>query len=386
MTITQLKEFYLNELHNDVMPFWLKNGIDYENGGYYTCLDRKGELYDTEKSVWFQGRMLWILSKMLNTFGHNDEVKKAADCGFAFIQKLMDEDGRMAFICTADGTPLQARRYYYSETFAAIALMEYYGFTGNETALELSRKAYQMALDIYTGKIKTQPKFNPDVLKAKGFGPPMIMLNVTSIMRQHDGAKADFYNKNIDMFLADIDLCIHPECKCCFESVAPDGSRLEGPRGRFVNPGHSIEGAWFMMNEAEYRGDDALMEKALQLLDWSFDLGWDDTDKGIQYFADIEGKPISQLEWDMRLWWPHCEALIAMIKAYRITGKPEYLDKFMMVHEYTFSHFKDTEYGEWYGYLRRDGSVNNELKGSIFKGPFHIPRALMEVAAELDKI
>jgi N-acylglucosamine 2-epimerase len=243
-----------------------------------------------------------------------------------------------------------------------------------------------MALDIYTGKVKTQPKYNPDALQAKGFGPPMIMLNVTSIMRQHDAAKADFYNKNIDMFLSDIDLCIHPECKCCFESVAPDGSRLAGPRGRFVNPGHSIEGAWFMMNEAEYRGDDALMQKALQLLDWSFALGWDDTDKGIQYFADIEGKPISQLEWDMRLWWPHCEALIAMIKAYRITGKQEYLDKFMMVHEYTFSHFKDTEYGEWYGYLRRDGSVNNELKGSLFKGPFHIPRALMEVAAELDKI
>ena len=381
-----LKEFYLNELHNDVMPFWLKNGIDYENGGYYTCVDRKGELYDTEKSVWFQGRMLWILSKMLNTFGHNEEIKKAADCGFQFIQKLIDKTGRMAFICTADGTPLQERRYYYSETFAAIALMEYYGFTGNETALELSRKTYQTALDIYTGKIKTQPKFNPDVLKAKGFGPPMIMLNVTSIMRQHDAEKAAFYNQCIDMFLADIDLCIHPECKCCFESVAPDGTRLAGPRGRFVNPGHSIEGAWFMMNEAEYRGDDALMEKALQLLDWSFELGWDDTDKGIQYFADIEGKPISQLEWDMRLWWPHCEALIAMIKAYRITGKQEYLDKFMMVHDYTFSHFKDTEYGEWYGYLRRDGSVNNDLKGSIFKGPFHIPRALMEVAAELAKL
>ena len=386
MNITELKNLYLKELNESVMPFWLKNGIDYENGGYYTCLDRRGEIYNTEKSVWFQGRMLYILSKLLNTYGKNEEIERAANCGFEFIKKCILPSGRMPFLVTEDARPITVRRYYFSETFAAISLMEYYGYTKNTEALRISREIYQLILKLYRGEIKTEPKMNPEVIKAKSFAVPMILLNVAGILRSHDTENAERYTKDIDVYLREIDDCIHPECKCCFENVAPDGSRLEGPRGRLVNPGHSIEGAWFMMNEAEYRNDASLMKKAIDLLEWSFELGWDKEKGGIQYFYDIEGRPLEQLEWDMRLWWPHCEALIGMIKAYRITGEKRYLEKFNMVHDYTFSHFRDEEFGEWFGYLRADGSVNNELKGSIFKGPFHIPRCLVEVAEELEKI
>lgn len=386
MHLNEFKKIYKDELFNSVMPFWLKNGVDYENGGYYTGLDREGKIFNDEKSVWFQGRMLYILSNLLNTFGDNEEIKKAADCGFEFIKKCFLKDGRMPFIVTREGIPLQTRRYYFSETFAVIALSEYYKYTKNEEALKLAVDTYELALKLYKGEIKTEPKFNTDVLKSKSFAAPMIMLNVASILRSNVPDNKDKYTKDIDLFLKDIDDCIHPECKCCFENVALNGDRLPGARGRLVNPGHSIEGAWFMMNEAEERNDDKLMAKAIDLLNWSFELGWDKEYKGIQYFYDIEGKPLEQLEWDMRLWWPHCEALIAFIKAYRITKDEKYLEKFKLVHEYTFSHFRDEEYGEWYGYLRKDGSVNNTLKGSMFKGPFHIPRCLITVISEIEKI
>ena len=104
------------------------------------------------------------------------------------------------------------------------------------------------------------------------------------------------------------------------------------------------------------------------------------------YFADIEHKPCEALEWDMKLWWPHNEMLIAFLKAYAITGEEKYLDKYKLVHEYAFSHFKDEKYGEWYGYLHRDGSVANDLKGNIFKGPFHLPRCLMENVLQIKEI
>ncbi len=385
-SIAEFKEFYLSELKNDVLPFWLKHGVDRVNGGYYTCVDRKGELFNTEKSVWFQGRFLYILSKALNTYGPDKEIREAADLGFSFIKKCFLPDGRMPFTVTEDGKPIIVRRYYFSETFAAISLAEYYGFTKNPEALFLARDTYALIRKLYKGEVKTAPKMNPDVIKAKAFAVPMILLNVAGIMREHDAERAVGYTADIDEYLADIDDCIHPECKCCFENVGLHGERLAGPRGRLVNPGHSIEASWFMMNEAEYRHDDALMKKALTLFDWSFALGWDRKDKGMQYFVDIEGKPLEQLEWDMRLWWTHCEVLIASVKAYRITGDAGYFDIFNEVHDYAFSHFKDTEYGEWYGYLRRDGSVNNELKGSMFKGSFHIPRCMILVAEELEKI
>lgn len=385
MDIVKMKKLYEDELFKSVMPFWLNNGIDYENGGYYTALDRKGKIFNTEKSGWFQGRMLYILSNLLKEFGDNEEIRKAADCGFEFIKKLYLPDGRLPFVVTKEGRPVQVRRYYFSETFAAIAMAEYYGATGNEDALEIARSTYELIMKLYRGEVKTQPKFT-DEIKAKAFAVPMILLNVASIMKNNDKERSGEYNADIDIFVKEIRDFVHPECKCCFENVAPDGSRLEGPRGRLVNPGHSIECAWFLLNEAEARNDAELQQLALQILDWSFELGWDKELGGIQYFVDIEGFPLEQLEWDMRLWWTHCEALIGMIKAYRLTGKQEYLDKFETVHEYAFSHFRDEEYGEWYGYLRADGSVNNTLKGSLFKGPFHIPRALAIVIKELEKL
>ena len=79
----------------------------------------------------------------------------------------------------------------------------------------------------------------------------------------------------------------------------------------------------------------------------------------------------------MKLWWPHNEALISSLMLYRDTKKEEYLDTFFRVLEYSRKVFSDPEYGEWYGYLRRDGlPTEPSTKGSTFKGPFHLPRML----------
>lgn len=206
-------------------------------------------------------------------------------------------------------------------------------------------------------------------------------------MRDIDKENADKYNSNIDIFLNVIlNHHLHPEYKAMFENVGMNGEIVSGPRGRLVNPGHSIEASWFLMNEALYRNDKEILNKALDILNWSFDIGWDKEYDGLMYFADIEHKPCEALEWDMKLWWPHNEMLIAFLKAYAITGEEKYLDKYKLVHEYAFSHFKDEKYGEWYGYLHRDGSVANDLKGNIFKGPFHLPRCLMENVLQIKEI
>ena len=95
------------------------------------------------------------------------------------------------------------------------------------------------------------------------------------------------------------------------------------------------------------------------------------------YFVDAEGKPNEQLEWDMKLWWPHTEALYAPLLAYHLTGDSFFAEWYERVHNWAFSHFPDTRHGEWFGYLHRDGSVASRLKGSQWKGPFHLPRALL---------
>jgi N-acylglucosamine 2-epimerase len=174
--------------------------------------------------------------------------------------------------------------------------------------------------------------------------------------------------------------------KALLETVGPNGEYLDYPEGRCVNPGHSIEVAWFLMHEGIYRNNSSLTDSALEILDWSLDLGWDKKYGGILYFVDVEGKPSVQLEWDMKLWWPHTEALYALILAYYLTKEEKYASWFRKVHDWAFSHFPDNEYGEWFGYLHYDGTLASRLKGSLWKGPFHLPRALLQVWKLLEKL
>jgi N-acylglucosamine 2-epimerase len=79
----------------------------------------------------------------------------------------------------------------------------------------------------------------------------------------------------------------------------------------------------------------------------------------------------------MKLWWPHTEALYAFLLAYSITKDTKYAEWYERIHDWSFGHFEDKDYGEWFGYLHRDGTVSNTLKGSMWKGMFHLPRALL---------
>lgn len=382
-----LLNFYEKEL-DQTLNFWYDHGYDHEHGGFYVCLQRNGDLFGTDKSVWAQGRGLWVFSKAYNDIKKDPRYLQIAKDAFEFIKNhCYDKDGRMWFTVTDDGRGIQKRRYWFSETFAVVGSVELYKATNDKKYLKLARETYDSVMRLYLNPNLSVPKYNPDVIKDKGLAGPMILMVTSQIMRDIDKENADKYNSNIDIFLNVIlNHHLHPEYKAMFENVGMNGEIVSGPRGRLVNPGHSIEASWFLMNEALYRNDKEILNKSLDILNWSFDIGWDKEYDGLMYFADIEHKPCEALEWDMKLWWPHNEMLIAFLKAYAITGEEKYLDKYKLVHEYAFSHFKDEKYGEWYGYLHRDGSVANDLKGNIFKGPFHLPRCLMENVLQIKEI
>jgi N-acylglucosamine 2-epimerase len=215
----------------------------------------------------------------------------------------------------------------------------------------------------------------------------MVLLSTAQILRRCNTVKAPYYAR-IAKEISDAMILLHykPDLHCVLENVSADGSFIDNPSGRTVNPGHSCENAWFLMNEALYRKDDGLLKKALNILDWSLELGWDKQFGGIYYFTDINGRPSEQLEWDMKLWWVHNEAMIATLYAYAITKQDKYAGWFEKITDYSFTHFSDMEYGEWYGYLHRDGTVSHTQKGSIWKGPFHLPRCLMICDSILDTI
>ena len=378
--------FYENEL-TETLNFWHEHGYDQVNGGFYTCLERNGNVYDTDKAVWAQGRGMWVFAKAYNFIEKNPKYLEAAVKAYDFVTKhCFDADGRMFFTVTGEGVGIQKRRYWFSESFTVVGSIELYRATNDKKYLVTARNTFDVMLKVKNGDIKVAPKFNPEVVNCIALASPMIMLITCQILRSVDTERTDYYNQLIDDNIKEIMLHYHEEKKAVFENVNPDGSLCSGSRGRLVNPGHSIEASWFLMDEAVYRNDKDLLQTALNILEWSFELGWDYDLGGLRYFVDVEGKPVQALEWDMKLWWPHNEMLIAFLMAYKLTGEEKYLEKYKLVHDYSFAYFKDKEHGEWYGYLHRDGSVSTDLKGNIFKGPFHLPRCLLENILQIKDI
>lgn len=369
---------YKKDLTENIMPFWMEYGLDRENGGVYTCVNRDGSLMDTTKSVWFQGRFAFICSFAYNNVEKNQEWLDAAKSTLEFIEKhCFDEQGHMYFSVTAEGKPLRKRRYVFSETFAAIAMSEYALATGDQ---HWAKRAIQVFED--TQRFLATPgflpaKFEADV-KLQGHSIVMILINVGSCIRKvvDDPKLTQQIDESIEKLKK---YFIHPEFKCLLETVGENGEFIDTNMTRTINPGHCIETSWFIMEEAKLRGwDKPMFDMALQVFDWSWDWGWDKQYGGIINFRDCKNLPSQDYSQDMKFWWPQCETIIASLYAYLGTGDEKYLYRHERISEWTYAHFPDAEYGEWYGYLHRDGTVAQPAKGNLYKGPFHIPRMMIK--------
>lgn len=368
---------YKHDLTADILPFWLANGLDRKHGGVYTCLDREGRLMDSTKSVWFQGRFGFVAAYAYNQVERNPEWLEASKSCIDFIEAhCADADGHMYFEVAADGTPLRKRRYVFSECFAAIAMSEYAIASGDKRYAEKALELFKRIQRFLATPGFLEPKYLP-ALQARGHSITMILINTASRIRA--AIDDPVLNTQIDESLDAIRrYFIHPEFKALLEMVGPEGEFIDTCNGRLINPGHCIETAWFILEEARHRGGDKdLTDMALQILDWSWQWGWDEQYGGIINFRDCRNLPVQDYSQDMKFWWPQTEAIIATLYAYQATKDEKYLAMHKQISDWTYAHFPDREHGEWYGYLHRDGTVAQPAKGNIFKGPFHIPRMMI---------
>ena len=369
---------YKTDLLVNIMPFWLRYGLDHKHGGVYTCVNRDVSLMDTTKSVWFQGRFGFIAANAYNAIDKNPEWLAASKSCIDFIEAhCFDTDGRMFFEVTETGVPLRKRRYVFSETFAAIAMSEYAIASGDMSYAEKALNLFRQIQKFLSTPNLLEPKYLP-TLQTRGHSITMILINTASRIRAV--ISDPILNRQIDQSLADLrNYFIHPEFPALLETVGPDGEFIDTCNGRTINPGHCIETSWFLMEEAKYRNwDKDLLQMALAILDWSWKWGWDEEYGGIINFRDCRNLPSQDYAQDMKFWWPQTETIIATLYAYQATHDEKYLEMHKQISDWTYAHFPDSEYGEWYGYLHRDGTVAQAAKGNLFKGPFHIPRMMIK--------
>lgn len=378
MDFKQLAKQYKSELLDKVVPFWLEKSQDLEHGGYFTCLERNGDVFDTDKFVWLQGREVWMFATLYNKVEKRREWLDCAIQGAEFLKKH-GHDGNLNwyFALDREGNPLVEPYNIFSYTFAVIAFGQLSIATGNQEYADIAKRTFDIVLSKVDNPKGKWNKAAPGARSLKSFALPMILCNVA--LEIEPLLDADFMEKTINTCIHEVmDVFYRPELGLIVEHLSTEGELVDCFDGRLLNPGHAIEAMWFIMDLGKRLGRQDLIEKAVQIALNEAEYGWDKKHGGIFYFMDRLGRPCQQLEWDQKLWWVHIETLITMLKGYQLTGNAKCLEWFERVHNYVWTHFTDKEYPEWFGYLNRQGEVLLSLKGGKWKGCFHVPRGLFQ--------
>ncbi|WP_019504378.1 AGE family epimerase/isomerase [Pleurocapsa sp. PCC 7319] len=374
--LKNLAELYKNTLLENIIPFWSQYSVDWQQGGYFTCLDREGNIYDTDKFIWLQNRQIWTYSMFYNRLEQREDWLKIAENGAEFLAKYgRDEEGNWYFALDRAGNPLVQPYNIFSDCFAAMAFSQYALASGDEGAKEIALQAYNNVLRRQENPKGKYNKAYPGTRSLKSLAVPMILANLSLEMNWllSSNQLEEILSQTIQEVMTDF---LDAETGLMYEHVTPNGKHLDCFDGRLINPGHGIEAMWFVMDIAKRTNNLDLINQAVDVVLNILNFGWDREYQGIYYFMDVQGHPPQQLEWNQKLWWVHLETLVALLMGFDLTGRPECLEWFQKVHDYTWGHFSDSDHSEWFGYLDRKGEVLLNLKGGKWKGFFHVPRAL----------
>lgn len=383
---SSLAAVYKKELLDNILPFWMNHSRDEQNGGYFTCLNRDGSVFDRDKFMWLQGREVWCFSYMHNNIEKRDEWLDMALHGAGFMKKNgRDGSGNWFFSLTAEGKPLVQPYNIFSDCFATMAFASLDKALPSDEHKEIALNTFENILRKQQGSKGQYEKAFPGTRPMRNFSLPMILCNL-SLELEHIIGSARVNELATQVIHEVMEIFYQPHLGLVLENVSPDGKFVDSFEGRLLNPGHTIEAMWFIMDLGVRFRNESLIQKACKIMLDTLEHGWDKEHGGIFYFLDVKGSPTQQLEWDQKLWWVHVETLVALAKGYKLTGDEKCLYWFGKVHDYTWKHFRDESYGEWFGYLNRRGEVLLPLKGGKWKGCFHVPRALYQVWKTLETL
>lgn len=379
-----LAKQYKEALLADILPFWELHAPDREHGGYFSELGRFGAVEGTDKYMWQLSRQVWLFSMLYNRFEKRASWLKHAALGATFLQKHgQAADGSWHFAVTRAGEPLDWPHEIYSDCFAAMALSQYAMATKDEAVGDVARHTFDSIIDqmpipgIQAGE---RDKDDNTLLELR---LPMVVANVA--MELEWMIDSDRYDRTVSTCLDQIfDTFLDPKRMLLHENVSRAGAFVDSPAGRLNAPGHALEAMWFAMAIAERSSRQDIIQKASEVVLQTMDFGWDHEKGGLFTYLDLGEEALEYRIWDQKRLWVHSEALVALIMAYRLTGKDAHLDWFRRVHDYAWERFPDPEYHEWFPYLNRDGHVLTEVKADIWKGCFHLPRAVYRCTRELE--
>ncbi len=387
-SLPELETFLRSHLAGSVIPFWTRHAID-PAGGINTCIRDDGSVINRDKWLWSQWRAVWVFSKLYNSLEHRQEWLDIARSIFRFTADHGWDEREQGWVLLLSGEGAVERGYesIYADGFAIYGLTELALAGGDEEPLELARKTADSVLLRLEQPHDRIPHFPYPIPKgARVQGLPMIFSQV--LWELGECLDNNRYREKAVALQEEIfSRFYRPDRDLILERIAEDGSEYPPPEGSAVVPGHVIEDMWFQIHIARDRGDKELIQRAVALIRRHLELGWDAEYGGLFLAVDADGR--NQVGWnhaEVKLWWPHTEALYALLLAYRCSGEKWCLEWYRKVHEYSFSHYPVPEHGEWTQRLGREGKPLEETVALPVKDPFHLPRALILSAEVLKEV
>jgi len=373
--LPELTARYRRNLFDSVIPFWMNHSLDPVHGGQFHCLARDGHVYDTRKYVWMQGRAVWMFSKLYNEVEPRPEWRAAAESILRFLDAhATGDEHRTYFSLTADGRPVFLQRKPYSAFFHLLACTEFSKIASNGHHVDHAKVLYHRILQWMDQPDLLGRHALPGQTPMRALADVYVKAFMALELRAVDPDPA--YDTLLRQCLREAREHWLPSHRTLLENKA---AHLDSPDARLLCPGSALEVSWLMWHvlEALSIEDPEYEQFLLDVIEGSLQTGWDAEHGGLFYFLDAAGEPPLQLEANMKLWWPHTEAIYALILAYTKTRDHKWLHWLERVDRYTFATFVDWNHGEWFGYCDRYGKPALELKGGPYKGFFHVPRCLL---------
>lgn len=156
-----LKDVYAQEIREG-LGFWAEHGMDWEQGGIVTYLDRDGNWYCDEKQGWFTGRAMYAFARAYSDVYPDPRFLAAAENLYDFMVRRQFDPatGKLYHNMTRGGRPIDSdlipdvtypavSTALHDEGFAVMGLSELYRATGRQDVKNTLSRVLDTALFLY---------------------------------------------------------------------------------------------------------------------------------------------------------------------------------------------------------------------------------------------
>jgi mannobiose 2-epimerase len=369
MIVTQARHVWSNAIASRLYPgvsyykecakhgfAFLQNVMwDKTNGGFFTLVDRKGNLKDsTGKMTYGNAFGIYASAAWYQASGDTNALNLAKNC-FWWLEKHCHDPVYKGYYqdLLPDGTPIKRT--------AATPSTSTIGYKDQNTSIHL----LEAFTELYTAW--------PDPLLKERLQEMLVL--VRDVITTKKG--------NLVLFL-------QPDWTPVSFKDSSKAVILQHRNIDHVSFGHDVETAYLMLEASHVLGlknDTVTMTTGKRMVDHALRNGWDNKSGGFYdegyYFKDK--KDISIIR-NSKNWWSQAEGLnTLLLMADHFPNDPmHYFEKFKMMWRYIQTYMIDHAYGDWYEEgLDKSPERKTGLKGHIWKGTYHNLRSLSNCVKNL---